>query len=148
MSSEKNLKKLFQNWNLLNDKVQGLFGLFDFSKIKPIRKIFYMELLNNVPEEYRKIISAGYLMLLFSFLNLVVNLIMRTCGTIVSALLSIVSLLFEVLMVIVLTYFFIKTIPLIDKFMKHQLEKSVMNHYLIIIALFLIIDQISNSLIH
>lgn len=107
-----------------------------------------MDFLNNLPEEYRKPISAGYLMLLFSFLNLVINLIMRTCGTIVSALLSIVGLLFEVLMVIVLTYFFIKTIPLIDKFMKHQLEKSVMNHYLIIIALFLIIDQISNSLIH
>ena len=107
-----------------------------------------MDFLNTLPEEYRKTISAGYLVLLLSFLKLVVNLIMRICGTVVSALLGIVGLLFEVLLVIVLTYFFIKTIPLIDKFVKHQIEKSVMNHYLIIIVLFLIIDQISNSLIH
>jgi len=66
MSSEKNLKKLFQNWNLLNEKVQGLFGLLDFSKIKPIRKkqkdiedAIYEILKDSAPQDIKDFLPEG-----------------------------------------------------------------------------------------
>jgi len=63
MSSQPNLKEMFQEWNDLNTKAQESMGQFDFSNIKKIRanqkKIednIYEILKKNAPEKIKKII--------------------------------------------------------------------------------------------
>ena len=63
MSSQPNLKEMFQEWNDLNLKAQESMGQFDFSTIKKIRgsqqKIedaIYEILKENAPENIKEII--------------------------------------------------------------------------------------------
>ncbi|MCK4381001.1 MAG: hypothetical protein KAW51_07650 [Candidatus Lokiarchaeota archaeon] len=63
MSSQPNLKEMFQEWNNLNSKAQESMGQFDFSNIKIIRvsqqKIedaIYEILKENAPENIKKMI--------------------------------------------------------------------------------------------
>jgi len=63
MNPEKNIEKLFESWQKLNDKVQESFGKFDFDVIKEIRKEqrviedgIYSILLENAPEDLKSIL--------------------------------------------------------------------------------------------
>jgi len=63
MSSQPNLKEMFQEWNDLNSKTQESMGQFDFSTIKKIREsqqkiedAIYEILKENAPENIKKII--------------------------------------------------------------------------------------------
>jgi uncharacterized protein YdcH (DUF465 family) len=63
MSSEPNLKELFENWNDLNNKVQELMSNFDLANVKEVRKkqqviedIIYMILRENAPNEFREVL--------------------------------------------------------------------------------------------
>ena len=63
MNRGDNFEELFREWNDLNQKVQGSFSDFDFSKIKEIRnkqkKIedkIYEILKENAPESYNNIL--------------------------------------------------------------------------------------------
>jgi hypothetical protein len=63
MSSQPNLKEMFQEWNDLNSKAQEAMGQFDFTNIKEIRKsqkkledTIYEILKENAPGNIKKII--------------------------------------------------------------------------------------------
>lgn len=59
MSSEANLKELFEKWYDLNNKVQELMAGFDLANVKKIRKkqqgiedLIYVQLKQNAPNDY------------------------------------------------------------------------------------------------
>lgn len=63
MSSEANLKELFEKWNKYNQEVQELMAKFDLANVKKIRKkqqaiedSIYVLLKKNVPNDYREIL--------------------------------------------------------------------------------------------
>jgi len=65
MSEKNELEVLFQEWNELNQRVQGSFSKFDFSEVKEIRNkqkkiedAIYENLKKNAPVSYRKILPA------------------------------------------------------------------------------------------
>jgi len=65
MSEKNELEVLFQEWNELNQKVQGSFSRFDFSEVKEIRNkqkkiedAIYENLKQNAPEAYRNILPS------------------------------------------------------------------------------------------
>ena len=63
MSSEPNLKDVFENWNKLNDEVQESMTNFDLANVKEIRKkqkliedTIYRILRENAPKEYLQLL--------------------------------------------------------------------------------------------
>lgn len=65
MSEKNELEVLFQEWNELNQKVQGSFSKFDFSEVKEIRNkqkkiedAIYENLKQNAPKSYRDILPS------------------------------------------------------------------------------------------
>ena len=67
MSSEQNLKEMFQEWNELNSKAQESMGQFDFSKIKEIRAsqkkledAIYEILKENAPDKILKMLPDSH----------------------------------------------------------------------------------------
>jgi len=63
MSSEANLKDLFEKWNNYNKQVQELMASFDLATVKNVRKkqqeiedTIYALLKKNAPDEYLKIL--------------------------------------------------------------------------------------------
>ncbi|TFG00992.1 MAG: hypothetical protein EU542_07570 [Promethearchaeota archaeon] len=63
MSSEANLKELFEKWNTYNEEVQKLMAGLDLTNVKKIRKkqqeiedIIYVLLRENAPDEYLELL--------------------------------------------------------------------------------------------
>ena len=66
MNAETSLEDLFQKWQILNENASDSFGAFDFSSIKKIREkqrkiedLIYSILLENAPEDIKKILPDG-----------------------------------------------------------------------------------------
>lgn len=65
MSKNKDLGRLFKEWNDLNQKVEDSFSKFDFSKVKEIRSkqkkiedVIYEVIKENAPESYKEILPS------------------------------------------------------------------------------------------
>ena len=63
MSSEANLKKLFETWNSYNEQVQELMAGFDLANVKKIRKkqqeiedVIFVQLKENAPDDYSELL--------------------------------------------------------------------------------------------